>query len=151
MTRGLADCLTILSISSCRNSAFAANYSASSRQKQEVMGSPEVLMWCSTSVPTGSKTLEGRTTSSNSARNALSHSGDSGSGVGGLAAISAAVSTPKLPANSGDAGDWTPLAVEEAATETVAKDCNDAVTTRRLAAGSTSSLWLRKKLTPIMA
>ncbi len=105
MTKGLSDCLTIPSLSSCKNSAFAPNFSASSRQKQEVMGGPEVLMWCSTSVPTGGKTLEGHTTSSNSARDALRHSGDSGSGVGGLAAISAAVSTPKLPADSGDGGD----------------------------------------------
>ncbi len=33
---------------------------------------------------------------------------------------------------------------------TVAKDCSNTVSNRRLAAGSTNSLWLRKKLTPIM-
>jgi hypothetical protein len=47
-------------------------------------------------------------------------------------------------------GDWTALAAQAAAAETVAKDCSDAVSTRRLAAGSTNSLWLRKKSTPIM-
>jgi hypothetical protein len=43
------------------------------------------------------------------------------------------------------------LAAQAAAAETVAKDCSKAVSTRRLAAGSTNSLWLRKKSTPIMA
>jgi hypothetical protein len=108
-------------------------------------------MWCSTSVPTGGQTLEGHTTSSNSARNAFSHSGDSSGCVGGLAALSAAVSPPQLPADFGDGGDRTALAEQEAAVETVAKDCSDSVTTRRLAAGSTSSLWMRKKSNPLMA
>jgi hypothetical protein len=129
------------------------------------MGGPEVLMWCSTSVLTGGRTLEGHTTSSNSAKNALSHSGDSNVGAGRLAA-QAAASPPQRPVDPGDGGDWPALAAQAVAsppqgpvysgdgsdwTETDAKDCSDAVSTRRLAAGSTNSLWLRKKLTPIMA
>jgi hypothetical protein len=62
--QGLSDRRTIPSFSSCRNSALAAaNFSASSQRKREVIGSP----W----------TLEEHTTSSNSAKNAFSHSGDS--------------------------------------------------------------------------
>jgi hypothetical protein len=53
--------------------------------------------------------------------------------------------------DSGDSNDWTTLAAPATAAGTVAKDCKDAVSTRRLAAGSTNSLWLRKKSTPIMA
>jgi hypothetical protein len=61
--KGLSDRRTIPSFSSCKNSALAAaNISASSRRKREAMGGPEVLMWCSTSVPTGGRTLEGQTT-----------------------------------------------------------------------------------------
>ena len=197
--QGLSDRRTIPSFSSCRNSALAAaNFSASSRRKREAMGDPEVLMWCSTSVPTGGRTLDGHTTSSNSARNAFNHSGDSGGGAGGPAApaavsppqrpvdpgdgngrpalaaqaaasppqrpvdsgdgggwpalaAQAAVSPPQRPVDPGDGGDWTALAAPAAAAGTVAKDCRDAVSTRRLAAGSTNSLWLRKKSTPIMA
>jgi hypothetical protein len=107
--QGLSDRRTIPSFSSCRNSTFAAaNFSASSRRKREAMGGPEVLMLCYTSVPTGGRTLEGHTTSSNSARNAFSHSGDSGGGAGGLAA--AAASPPQRPVDSGDGGDWPALA-----------------------------------------
>ncbi len=95
--QGLSDRRTIPSFSSCRNSALAAaNFSASSRWKREAMGGPEVLMWCSTSVPTGGRTLEGQTTSSNSAKNAFNHSGDSGGGAAGPAAP-AAVSPPQRP------------------------------------------------------
>jgi hypothetical protein len=129
--QGLSDCLTILSLSSCRNSAFAtANFSASSRRKREAMGGLEVLMWCSTSVQPGSRTLEGHTTSSNSARNAFSHSSDSGGGAGGLAVLSAAASPPQRPRDSGDGGDWMALAAQVVAAETVAKDCSHAVSTR---------------------
>jgi hypothetical protein len=173
--QGLSDRRTIPSFSSCRNSALAAaNFSASSRRKREAMGGPEVLMWCSTSVPTGGRILEGHTTSSNSAKNAFNHSGDSGGGAGGPAApaavsppqrpvdpgddgswpalaAQAAAPPPQRPVDSGDGGDWTALAAQAAAAGTVAKDCKDAVSTRRLAAGSTNSLWLRKKSTPIMA
>jgi hypothetical protein len=146
--QGLSDRRTILSLSSCRNSAFAdANFSASSRRKREAMGGPDVLLWCSTSVPTSGRTLEGHTTSSNSARNAFSHSGYDGGRAGGLAALSAGASTTQLPVDPGDGGDLTALAVQAAAAETVAKDCCNAVSTRRLAAGSTNSLWLRKKST----
>jgi hypothetical protein len=195
--QGLSDPRTIRSFSSCRNSALAAaNFSASSRRKREAMGGPEVLMWCSTSVPTGGRILEGHTTSSNSAKNAFNHSGDSGGGAGGPAApaevsppqrpvdpgdgggwpplaaqaaasppqrpvdpgdsgswpalaAQAAASPPQRPVDSGDGGDWTALAAQAAAAGTVAKDCKDAVSTRRLAAGSTNSLWLCKKLTPM--
>jgi len=188
--QGLSDRRTIPSFSSCRNSALAAaNFSASSRRKWEAMGGPEVLMWCSTSVPTGGRTLEGHTTSSNSAKNAFNHSGDSGGGAGGLAvpaavsppqrpvdsgdgsgrpalAAQAAASPPQRPVDSGDGGSWPSLAAQAPVsppqrpvdsgdggdwTGTVAKDCKDAVSTRRLAAGLTNSLWLRKKSTPIMA
>ncbi len=83
-------------------------------------------MWCSTSMQTGSRTLEGHTTFSNSARNAFSHSGDSG----GLAALSAVASPPQRPVDSGDGGDWMALAAQAVAAETVAKDCSDAVSTR---------------------
>jgi hypothetical protein len=135
------------------------------RVQMEALNS-EVLMWCSTSVPTGGRTLEGHTTSSNSARNAFSHSGDSGGGAGGLAAATASppqrpvdfgdggdwlalaaqavVSLPQRPVDSGDGGDWTALAAQAAAAETVAKDCSDTVSTRRLAAGLTNSLRLRE-------
>jgi hypothetical protein len=132
------------------------------------------LMWCSTSVPTGGRTLEGHTTSSNSAKNAFNHSNDSGGGAGGPAApaavsppqcpvdpgegggrpaldAQAAVSPPQRPVDSGDGGDWTALAAQAAAAGTVAKDCKDAVSTRWLVAGSTNSVWLGKKSTPIMA
>jgi hypothetical protein len=78
-------------------------------------------MWCSTSVPTGGRTLEGHTKSSNSARNAFSHSGDSGGGAGGLAALSAAAPPPQLPVDSGGRGVWTALAAQAAAAETVEK------------------------------
>ncbi len=61
------------------------------------------------------------------------------------------MSTPQRPVDSGDGSDLTALAAQAAAAETVAKDCSDSVSTRRLAAGSTNSLWLRKKSTPIMA
>jgi hypothetical protein len=98
------------------------------------MGGLEVLIWCSTSMQTGGRTLKGHTTSSNSARNAFSHSGDRGGvagGVaGGLAALPAAASPPQRPVDSGDGGDWMALAAQAAATKTVAKDCNDAVSTR---------------------
>jgi hypothetical protein len=54
--QGLSDRLTILSLSSCRNSAFAAaNFSASSRRKRGAMGGLEVLMSCSTSMQTVAK------------------------------------------------------------------------------------------------
>jgi hypothetical protein len=188
--QGLSDRRTIPSFSSCKSSALAAaNFSASSWRKREAMGGPEVLMWCSTSVPTGGRILEGQTTSSNSAKNAFNHSGNSGGRAGGLAlpaavsppgdgggwpalatasppqrpvdpgdrgswpalAAQAAASPPQRPVDSGDGGDWTALAAQAAAAGTVAKDCKDAVSTRRLAAGSTNSLWLRKKSTPIMA
>ncbi len=66
-------------------------------------------------------------------------------------AAQAAASPQQRPVDSGDGGDWTALAAQAAAVGTVAKDCKDAVSTRRLAAGSTNSLWLRKKSTPIMA
>jgi hypothetical protein len=115
--QGLSDSLTILSLSSCRNSAFAtANFSASSRRKQEAMGGLEVLIWCSTSVQTGVRTLEGHITSANSARNAFSHSGYSGGGAGGLAALSAAASPPQRPVASGDGGDLMALWQKTAAT-----------------------------------
>jgi hypothetical protein len=130
--QGLSDRLTILSLSSYRNSAFAAgNFSASSRRKREAMGGLEVLMWCSTSVQTGGRTLEGHTTSSNSARNAFNHSGDSGGGAGGLAALSVVASPPQRPVDSGDGGYWMGLAAQAAAAETFAKDCSDAVSTRQ--------------------
>jgi hypothetical protein len=77
---------------------------------------------------------------------------DPGDGGGWPAlAAQAAVSPPQGPVDSGDGGDWTALAAQAAAAGTVAKDCKDAVSTRRLAAGSTNSLWLRKKSTPMMA
>jgi hypothetical protein len=66
-------------------------------------------------------------------------------------AAQAAASPPQRPVDSGDSGDWMALAAQVAAAGTVAKDCKDAVSTRRLAAGSITSLWLRKKLTSIMA
>ena len=115
-------------------------------------------MWCSTYVPTGGRILEGHTTSSNAAKNVFNHSCDSGGGAGGPAvpaavsppqrpvdpgdgsgrpalAAQAAASPPQRPVDSGDGGDWTALAAQAAAAGTVAKDCKDAVSTRRLAAG----------------
>ncbi len=77
---------------------------------------------------------------------------DSGDGGDLLAlAAQAAVSPPQRPVDSGDSSDWTALAAQAEAAETVAKDCSDTVSTRRLVAGFTISLRLRKKLTPIMA
>ncbi len=108
--QGLSDRRMIPSFSSCRNSALAtANFSASSRRKREAMGGPEVLMWCSTFVLTGGRTLEGHTTSSNSAKNAFNHSGNSGGGAGGPAAP-AAMSPPQRPVDPRDGSSWPALA-----------------------------------------
>jgi hypothetical protein len=75
---------------------------------------------------------------------------DPGDG-GDWPALAAQASPPQGPVYSGDGGDWTAVAAQAAAAESVAKDCSDVVSTRRLVAGSTNSLWLRKKSTPIMA
>jgi hypothetical protein len=79
----------------------------------------------------------------NSSKNAASHSGDSGgcSGpaavMGGFGAVSAAqVAGPALSAAAGG--------------ETVAKDCEEAVSTRHAAAGFTDNLKCLKKSTTIM-
>ncbi len=105
-------------------------------------------MWCSTSELTGGNTLEGFTTSLNSSKNAASHSGDSGgcsdpaAVVGGFGTASAAqVAGPALSDAAG--GDGT-----AATAETVAKDCEEAVSTRHAAAGFTDNLKCLKKSTP---
>jgi hypothetical protein len=99
---------------------------------------------------TGGNTLEGFTTSLNSSKNAASHSGDSG-GCSGLAAAAGGFGAASAvwvagPALSGAAGgDGT-----AATAETVAKDCEEAVSTRHAAAGFTDNLKCLKKSTPIM-
>jgi hypothetical protein len=106
-------------------------------------------MWCSTSELTGGNTLEGFTTSLNSSKNAASHSGDSG-GCSGPAAVMGGFRTASAaqvagPALSGAAGgDGT-----AATAETVAKDCEEAVSTRHAAAGFTDNLKCLKKSTLI--
>jgi hypothetical protein len=149
--QGLLDLWTIPSRSSCKNSAFAAaSLSGSSRRNLLAMGGPVVCIWCSTSALTGGNTLEGFTTSLNSSKNAASHSGDSGgcsgpaAAVGDLGAASAVGGTgPALRGAAGGDG-------AAATAETVAKDCEEAVSTRHAAAGFTDNLKCRKKSTPIM-
>ncbi len=93
--QGLSDLRTILSFS--RNSAFAAaSFSASRRQKRAAMGGPVILMWCSTSDPTGGRTFDAQTTFSNSSKNSFTHCGD---GSGGA---SAAAATPARAAEGGE-------------------------------------------------
>jgi hypothetical protein len=99
---------------------------------------------------TGGNTLEGFTTSLNSSKNAASHSGDSGgcsgpaAAAGDLGAASAVGGTgPALRGAAGGDG-------AAATAETVAKDCEEAVSTRHAAAGFTDNLKCRKKSTPIM-
>jgi len=93
---------------------------------------------------TGGNTLEGFTTSLNSSKNAASHSGDSGGCSGPAAAAGGFGAASALSGAAG--GDGTAAATAE----TVAKDCEEAVSTRHAAAGFTDNLKCLKKSTPIM-
>jgi hypothetical protein len=95
--QGLSDLRTILSFSSRSNSAFAAaSFFASRRQKRAAMGCPVILMWCSTSDPTGGRTFDAQTTLANSSKNSFTHCGDSSGGA------SAAAATPARAAEGGE-------------------------------------------------
>ncbi len=60
------------------------------------MGSPVILMWCSTSDPTGGRTFDAQTTSANSSKNSFTHCGDSSGGA------LAAPATSALAADGGE-------------------------------------------------
>ncbi len=114
MTKGCLTAGRSRPFPAARNSALAAaNFSASSQRKQEAMGGSEVV-WCSTYVPTGSRTLEGHTTSSNFARNTFRHSGDS-SGEAADWLHRRQRLPPQRPVDPGDCSDWPALAAQAAA------------------------------------
>jgi hypothetical protein len=60
------------------------------------VGGPVILMWCSTSDPTGGRTFDAQTTSANSSKNSFTHCGDSS---GGASAVEA---TPARAAECGE-------------------------------------------------
>ncbi len=60
------------------------------------MGGPAILIWCSTSDPTGGRTFDAQTTSANSSKNSFTHCGDSSGGT------SAAAATPARAAEGGE-------------------------------------------------
>ena len=72
------------------------SFSASRRRKRAAMGGPVILIWCSTSDPTGGRTFDAQTTSANSSKNSFTHCGDSSGGA------LAAPATSALAADGGE-------------------------------------------------
>jgi hypothetical protein len=80
MTRAVrpADYPVLLQLKKFHLCRCATSFCTSSRRKRAAMGGPVVLMWCSTSAPTGGRTFDAQTTSANSSKNSFTHGGDSG-------------------------------------------------------------------------